>query len=76
MYAHLLDHDIASNMASWQWGCGVFASKKYYAPQENINRYTHTHDKNTILDVSYEAIEDLRVTPESYESYSVTTPLE
>jgi len=57
MYAHLLDHDIASNMASWQWGCGVFSSKRYLANQDNINQYTHTHQKGTFLDVSYEEID-------------------
>lgn len=51
MYAHLLDGDLASNTCSWQWVAGTFASKKYYCNQENINRYTHSHQQNTFLDM-------------------------
>ncbi|MDP1843438.1 MAG: FAD-binding domain-containing protein, partial [Sediminibacterium sp.] len=40
MYYHLLDGDWASNACSWQWVAGANSSKKYYANQENINRYT------------------------------------
>lgn len=56
MYYHLLDGDLASNALSWQWVCGSFSSKKYYANQENINTYTNTQQQNTFLDHSYEAI--------------------
>ncbi|MBU6158384.1 MAG: deoxyribodipyrimidine photolyase [Bacteroidetes bacterium] len=63
MYYHLLDADWASNALSWQWTAGCFSSKKYYANQENINKYCHTHQQNTFLDVSYENIEDI-VLPE------------
>ncbi len=51
MYYHLLDGDLASNSCSWQWVAGAFASKKYYCNQENINRYTYSHQQNTFLDV-------------------------
>lgn len=54
MYAHLLDGDLASNTCSWQWVAGSFASKKYFANQENINRFTHSNQQGTFLDVSME----------------------
>jgi deoxyribodipyrimidine photo-lyase len=57
MYYHLLDGDWASNACSWQWVAGANSKKKYYANQENINKYTHTHQANTYLDKSYEDIE-------------------
>ena len=56
MYHHLLDADFASNACSWQWVCGAFSSKKYYANQENINRYGHTKQKNSYLDADYDEI--------------------
>lgn len=56
MYYHLLDGDLASNMLSWQWVAGSFSSKKYYANQENINKYTGSQQYNTLLDHSYEAL--------------------
>jgi deoxyribodipyrimidine photo-lyase len=59
MYYHLLDADWASNALSWQWVAGSFSSKKYYANQENINKYCHTQQRNTFLDVSYEAYETM-----------------
>ena len=57
MYYYLLDGDWASNACSWQWVAGANSNKKYYANQENINKYTHTNQANTYLDKSYEAIE-------------------
>ncbi len=57
MYYHLLDGDWASNSCSWQWVAGANSNKKYYANQENINKYTNTNQANTFLDKSYEAIE-------------------
>lgn len=54
MYYHLLDGDLASNMLSWQWVAGAFSSKKYVANQENINRYTNTHQTETFLDCDYD----------------------
>lgn len=59
MYYHLLDGDWASNACSWQWVAGANSSKKYFANQENINRYTNTHQSNTFLDKSYEALEKM-----------------
>ena len=56
MYYHLLDGDLASNMLSWQWVAGSFSSKKYYANQENINKYTRIKQQHTIVDFSYEEL--------------------
>lgn len=56
MYYHLLDGDWASNALSWQWVAGSNSNKKYVANQENINKYCHTNQKDTILDISYEKI--------------------
>jgi deoxyribodipyrimidine photo-lyase len=61
MYYHLLDADWASNALSWQWVAGSNSHKKYYANQENINKYFHTQQKNTFLDVSYEEIANLAI---------------
>ncbi|EPR71825.1 FAD-binding domain-containing protein [Cyclobacterium qasimii] len=59
MYSHLLDGDIASNQLSWQWVAGAFSNNKYYANQENINRFFHSDQKNTFLDVPYERFENM-----------------
>lgn len=59
MYYHLLDGDWASNACSWQWVAGANSNKKYYANQENINKYTYTNQANTFLDSSYEALEHI-----------------
>lgn len=53
LYYHLLDGDIASNNLNWQWIAGTFSSKKYFANQENINRYCQTNQSGTYLDSSY-----------------------
>ncbi len=64
MYYHLLDGDWASNACSWQWVAGANSHKKYYANQENINKYTRTNQVKTYLDTSYEALETMDA-PES-----------
>lgn len=56
MYAHLLDGDWASNALSWQWVAGSNANKKYYANQENINKYFSSNQRGSYLDLSYEQI--------------------
>ena len=61
MYYHLLDGDIASNHLSWQWVAGSFSSKKYYANQENINKYTGHAQRNSFLDVDYSAFVDMSI---------------
>lgn len=61
MYYHLLDADWASNALSWQWVAGSNSHKKYYANQENINKYCYTQQKNTFLDVPYESFDTLPV---------------
>ena len=59
MYYHLLDGDLASNTLSWQWVAGTFSSKKYYANQENINKYANTRQTRTFLDISYDRFEGM-----------------
>ena len=61
MYYHLLDGDWASNACSWQWVAGTNSSKKYYANQENINKYTALQQRNTFLDTSYEALPEMEI---------------
>ncbi|MBP6385571.1 MAG: deoxyribodipyrimidine photolyase [Pseudarcicella sp.] len=61
MFYHLLDADWASNACSWQWVAATNSSKKYFANQENINRYTETFQSNTFLDFSYEKLPELPV---------------
>jgi deoxyribodipyrimidine photo-lyase len=61
MYYNLLDGDWASNACSWQWVAGANSSKKYYANQENINKYCYTDQLNTYLDTSYEELENMDV---------------
>ena len=56
MYYHLLDGDWASNACSWQWVAGSNSSKKYFANQENINRYTGKNQTGTFLDTSYDLL--------------------
>ena len=61
MYYHLLDADWASNALSWQWVAGANSQKKYYANQENINKYCFTNQKDTYLDKSYGALTDMDI---------------
>lgn len=61
MYYHLLDADWASNALSWQWVAGANSQKKYYANQENINKYCFTNQKNTYLDKSYTALANMEI---------------
>ena len=61
MYYHLLDADWASNALSWQWVAGANANKKYVANQDNINKYCFTTQKNTFLDVPYEAFGSMEI---------------
>lgn len=61
MYFHLLDADWGSNALSWQWVAGTNSNKKYYANQENINKYFHTKQNNTFLDTSYNELVNMEV---------------
>ena len=64
MYYYLLDGDWASNALSWQWVAGSNSGKKYYANQENINKYFNDSQKNTFLDNSYEFISSMEIPDE------------
>ena len=61
MYYHLLDADWASNALSWQWVSGANSNKLYYANQDNINKYCHTDQRHTFLDIDYEEFEGLQI---------------
>jgi deoxyribodipyrimidine photo-lyase len=77
MYYHLLDADWASNALSWQWVAGANSNKKYYANQENINKYCYSNQKETFLDLPYSAFENLEI-PEILQEVGLldlTTPL-
>ena len=77
MYYYLLDADWASNALSWQWVAGSFSQKKYYANQENINKYCNTNQLGTFLDLPYEEIPLINV-PETLRKTtlpSLETPL-
>ena len=77
MYYHLLDADWASNALSWQWVAGANANKKYVANQENINKYCLTQQKNTFLDVPYDAFNEFGIPEVLKETIPLvlTTPL-
>ncbi len=60
MYYYLRDADWASNALSWQWVAGSFSSMKYFANQENINKYCGSNQRDTFLDVPYEQFENIR----------------
>lgn len=77
MYYHLLDGDMASNNCSWQWVAAAFSSKKYYCNQENINKYTFSHQQHTFLDAPYHVLPVMPV-PAALQSAStlqLQTPL-
>lgn len=61
MYYHLLDGDWASNALSWQWIAGSNSNKKYFANQENINKFTGSKQLNTYLDQTYDALPSMPV---------------
>lgn len=67
MYYHLLDADWASNNLSWQWVAGTNSNKKYFANQENINKYCHTNQTNSFLDNSYDELTKIAI-PECLKS--------
>jgi len=77
MYYHLLDADWASNALSWQWVAGSNANKKYVANQDNINTYCFTKQKDTFLDIPYDAFAAMKVPDVLLETQSLTlkTPL-
>lgn len=77
MYYHLLDADWASNALSWQWVCAANSNKLYYANQENINKYCHSNQRETFLDIAYEQFDYMKV-PESLSTITkldLNTPL-
>lgn len=59
MYYYLLDADWGSNALSWQWVAGSFSNKKYFANQDNINKYCKTIQIDTFLAISYEEFDNI-----------------
>ena len=56
LYYHLLDADWASNALSWQWVAGANSNNKYFANQENINKFFYSDQNDTFLDVGYDEL--------------------
>ena len=61
LHYHLLDGDLASNTLSWQWIVGSFSHKKYYANQENINKYGATKQTHSFIDIPYAQFDQMDV---------------
>ena len=71
MYYHLIDGDWGSNALSWQWVAATNSHKKYYANQQNINKYCHTNDRNTFLDKTYDELIELNDIPKELKKESL-----
>lgn len=71
MYYHLLDGDLASNTLSWQWVAAAFSGKKYYCNQENIDKYTGSHQPGSYLSVDYDRF-PLQAIPEHLQNTTDT----
>jgi len=71
MCYHLLDADWASNACSWQWVAGAFSNKKYWANQENINKFGPTQDTKTYLYVSYDALPQIEIPEALFETQAI-----
>lgn len=72
MYYHLLDGDWASNACSWQWVAAANSSRKYFANQENINKYTNTNQVNTFLDKTYAELERMETPHQLLSTQKIT----
>ena len=77
MYYYLLDADWASNSLSWQWVAGSNSNKKYFANQQNINKYCFTNQLDTFLDVGYSEFQKFEIPDVLKQTYSLNlkTPL-
>jgi len=72
MHYHLLDGDLASNTLSWQWVAGAFSNKRYFANQDNVNKFSKTRQRGTFIDVPYDAFNDLPLPDALLETSSQT----
>lgn len=61
LYGHLLDGDLASNHLSWQWVAGTGSPKPYLFNAGNVEKFAPPawHSRGTVIDASYEALEDV-----------------
>ncbi len=67
MWGHLLDGDLASNHLSWQWVAGTGSSKPYVFNADNVAKYApaHWHSPASVLDVSYETLDEWARSPQA-----------
>ena len=67
MYAHLLDGDLGSNHLSWQWVAATGSHKPYLFNADNVARFAppQWHSPGSVVDASYEALEQLAREPRS-----------
>ncbi len=65
LYGHLLDGDLASNHLSWQWVAGTGSHKPYLFNADNVARYAPPcwHSAGSVIDTSYEALDQLARDP-------------
>jgi deoxyribodipyrimidine photo-lyase len=70
MLGHLLDGDLASNHLSWQWVAGTGSSKPYLFNADNVARFAppHWHSPGTVIDCSYEALDQMARSPRAVQS--------
>ncbi|MFN5985215.1 MAG: FAD-binding domain-containing protein [Fluviicola sp.] len=61
MYYNLIDADFASNACSWQWICQVRSKKRYYANQENVNRFFHSKQRATFIDTDTDNFHKIKI---------------
>ena len=57
---HLLDGDLGSNHASWQWVASTFSHKPYIFNQSNLDKVTEGryHDPGSVFDASYDTLNE------------------
>ena len=76
LYGHLLDGDLASNHLSWQWVAGTGSRKPYLFNADNVARFAPAewHSKGSVIDQSYEALDQLARNPTVCEHQGVQAP--
>ena len=74
MYGHLLDGDLASNHLSWQWVAGTGSHKPYLFNADNVAKYAPAswRSPGTVIDQSYEALDQWAQQPEMREDAPMT----
>lgn len=77
MLGHLLDGDVASNHLSWQWVAGTGSSKPYLFNADNVAKYAPAdwHSPGTVIDTSYEKLEEIARSPKVFKPMAGSTPV-